>query len=536
MTTASQLCLLLTLLWARNPVGFGQHLAPLNASSGETPGRASLDSQDHRVIIPPGKWKIRMPGRNPFLVYHFFLGLNLTHLQVEYPDCSQVACTGLTEDNKSNQRCDRLCSSGSWNEAELTLNTAKREYTRATSSLAAAFGDVATLVDVLGLSNTLDPGVFKLLANRGSGSQVVDVMRPYRRLIDDALTSVAEHLPSAAVKSVHSPPVLGSNDTSAFNELLDTWKSGALQLAVQLNAVTFALQGAHRRLLSCAQGVKRSDMTGCEPKFITEYYTDVPVASRSLSSRLIVVVERAHWKPVVLSRWYMAFIDSSHGNRTCWLDRPMVCDADANYRVPSCDLIGICEPLVVDNTTVPACLVNQRGEIGSECPVVCGHSCLGPVCYQPQWDTYTLRTAPEGAHGVFATTRQVEANKSPRIVSRVYFLSEAEMHTSIASVRDRADRSSQLLERGETVLQTMIAMDRAARKYTDKIHAKTIARSQGCVDCERAIARIRFMGAASVTLSALTCTLLIVIITTLKCSGNRRVPVRIDRGLTEPLL
>ena len=83
----------------------------------------------------------------------------------------------------------------------------------------------------------------------------MDVMRPYRRLIDDALTSVAEHLPSAAVKSVHSPPVLGSNDTSAFNELLDTWKSGALQLAVQLNAVTFALQGAHRRLLSCAQGV-----------------------------------------------------------------------------------------------------------------------------------------------------------------------------------------------------------------------------------------------------------------------------------------
>ena len=533
----SAVCLLLTVLVTRSLV-FGLQ-ALLNASAGETPGHMSLDSQDHRVTLPPSKWKIRTPGgEDPFVVYHFFLGINLTDGRVDYPDCSQVACKGLPDD-KSHRGCDLLCSSGSWNDAAVALKTAKREYAIAMARLEAAFSDVAALVDVLGHSSALDPGVLKLLANKGSGPQVVDVMHTYRTLIHGALSAVAEHFPSTADRtgeSVRGQRVFGSDATSAFDELLNTWKGGAFKLAVQLNAVTFALLGAHQRLVSCAQGVKRSDMTGCEPGFITKFYTDKPVASRPLSSGRILVVQREHWKPTVLSRWYMSFVDSSKDNRTCWLDRPMVSDAYANYRLPSCNALGICEPLAVDDTTVSACLVAHMGEIGFECPVVCGDPCFGPICYHPQSDTYTLRTAPEGAHGVYSTTRQVQATLSPRIVSKVYSLSESEIQTSLASVRDRAERSSQLLDRGETVLQTMTAMDDAARTYTAKIRAETVARSQGCVDCERAIARIWFMGAASVTLSALTCPLLLVIIIKLKCNGERHGSARIDRGLSEPLL
>lgn len=129
--------------------------------------------------------------------------------------------------------------------------------------------------------------------------------------------------------------------------------------------------------------------------------------------------------------------------------------------------------------------------------------------------------------------------KSPRILSKVYSLSEAHIHTSLASIQDRSARSSELLQRGDTVLQNIIAMDVTARKYIDKVHAKTAAtQSQGtkCVNCERMIGRSRFMAGASVTLSALTCPLLIVVIIKLRSTKNQNVPVRTNRSSADTFL
>lgn len=191
--------------------------------------------------------------------------------------------------------------------------------------LNSAFNDLAAVMDTHISNNqnlAMSDPVSKLLSYHGkvltSDPHVVDVMQYYRTLIEGALENVVNNFPSTlSYAPLNADPLLynqqqpGSNDTIRLNGLLDTWKSGAFNLAIQLNAITFTFQGAHQHLLSCAQGVLRSDMTGCEPGFITESYTNIPVASRSLSSsRLVMVVRRDTWKPVVLSQWYMAFIDS----------------------------------------------------------------------------------------------------------------------------------------------------------------------------------------------------------------------------------
>ncbi|KAJ8010052.1 hypothetical protein DPEC_G00070970 [Dallia pectoralis] len=82
-----------------------------------------------------------------------------------------------------------------------------------------------------------------------SDPQLVDVMRFHRRLIDEALTNVVDNFPGTLSYTpanpaalVYNHPVSGYDDTGKFNELMDTWKSGAFKLAVQLNAVTFAIQ------------------------------------------------------------------------------------------------------------------------------------------------------------------------------------------------------------------------------------------------------------------------------------------------------
>jgi hypothetical protein len=371
----------------------------------------------------------------------------------------------------------------------------------------------------------------------------------YRILIEGALENVVKHFPSTLSHGpLNADPLLynrqppGSNDTSRFNGLLDTWKSGAFKLAIQLNAITFAFQGAHQRLLSCAEGVLRSDMTGCEPGFITEFYTDIPVASRSLSSsRLVMVVRRDSWKPVVLSQWYMAFIDSSRGNRTCWLDRHMVNDTNYNYRMPQCDPRGVCEHLKPDEDTVSACEVNYKGEISLECPLVCGAPCFGPICYKAKSDMFTLRSTSAGKPDTDTANdvSVVRMTKSPRILSKVYSLSDLDIYTSIASVRNLSAQSTLLLQQGQTVLRDIITMDAMARKYIDKVRADTASLSQGnkYVDCELMIGRSRFMAAASVTLSALTCPLLIILVVKVMVGTKTQdVPMRTTRSIRDPLL
>ncbi|KAJ7984109.1 hypothetical protein DPEC_G00363930 [Dallia pectoralis] len=281
-------------------------------------GSVWLDSQDHRVILHPGRWKIRSSeDRGSYVAYHIFLGFNWTELMVNYPECSQVACRGLPD---SWQGCDHLCNSGTWRDATVTLSTATLEYNRAMSSLDATFNDLAALMDMSIVNQhwTVYDPVSKLLSYNEeislSDPQLVDVMRFHRRLIDEALTNVVDNFPGTLSYTpanpaalVYNHPVSGYDDTGKFNELMDTWKSGAFKLAVQLNAVTFAIQEL-TGTYSCAQGVQRSDVTGCEPGFVAEFYTDTPVASRSLSSsRLVMVVKRETWNPILLSRWYMPF-------------------------------------------------------------------------------------------------------------------------------------------------------------------------------------------------------------------------------------
>lgn len=556
----SALCLTTYPIYSQN--------VPLNTSTGETLGKGPgplaplvetgngnepLHSLDHRVILHPGRWKIRTPKtRRTYVVYQFYLGSNWTELEVHYPECSQVACRGLPE---YHQGCDHLCSTDTWLDATVALKTATLEYNKAMASLDAAFDDLAALMDthITNHHSSLPKPVDRLLSYHGKGSasnpHVVDVMQPYRTLIEDALKNIVEHFPSTvSYTSLNEDPftdtqlVSGFKETSTFNELLDTWRSRAFTLAVLLNGLTFALQGAQRRIIMCSQGVHRLDMTGCERDFIREFYTDIPVARRSLSSyKLVMVVKRESWNPVLLSHWYMPFIDSSNGNRTCWLDRPMVNDTHANYRVPRCDSRGICEPLEVDTETISACEVNEYGEISFECPVVCGNPCFGPICYQPQLGTYKLKTISPGSQGDGVRNDQsiVRVTKSPRILSKVYSLSEGDIHTSLASILNRSAQSSELLRQGKTMLQNIITMDATARKYIDKVYAEKAVQSQGprCVDCERMIGHSRFMAAASVTLSILTCPLLIVVIINLKSGRVQQdAPVKIHRSIADDFL
>ena len=483
------------------------------------PSQGNAPPVDHRVILQPGRWKIRAPeSTNAYLTYHFFLGSNWTAFEVDYPGCSQLACRGLADRHRGG--CDLLCSTGTWRDATVTLNTATLEYNRAMASLEATFNDLAALMDThvkrLGISSPGD-SVSELLAYHGTvfkGSGVVDVMRHHRTLIEEALNNA-----KSPVLSAHTERASSYNDTS---DLLDTWKSGAFKLAVQLNAVTFAFQGAQQRLLSCAQGVQRADMTGCEPGFNTEFYIDTPVASRSLSSgRLAMTAKRERWYPVALSHWYMPFMDSSKGNRTCWLNRPMVTDMRDNYRVPQCDYRGVCEPLVLDDETVSACEVNENGEIRFDCPVACGTPCFGAVCYQPQSDTYELRTGVRGNHALNATV----GAPRPRVLSKVYSLSDFDTDNVrlVANIRNYSKRAYKLMRRGQATLRDIVAMEVIARNYIAKVYADKTARSEGngkCVDCEHMIGRSRFMAAASVILSALTCPLLIVVIVKLRSENQ----------------
>ena len=523
---------------------------------------ASPDSLEHRVILHPGRWKIRASDTSSvYFVYNFILGFNWTKLEVDYPECSQVACRGLPDSHKG---CAELCFSDTWRDATVTLTTAILEYNRAMSVLDAAFNDLAALMNTQIIHqhwSASDP-VAKLLSHHGKVSSsehhVVDVMRYYRALIDEALGNVVKHFPGARLSekfkdvnphaslNVESPLdsqlVSGLKGTSRLNILLDTWKSGAFKLAVHLNAVTFAFHRAHQRLNSCAQGVQRADMTGCEPGFIEEFYTDIPVASRSQSSsRLVMVVKRDIWNPVVLSRWYMPFIDSSKGNRTCWLDRPMVSDTQFNYRVPICDSRGVCEPLEVDDETMSACEVNENGELSMGCPVVCDHPCFGPVCYQSQSETYTLKTASSEVRVANGTSYMslIRTPTSPRILSNVHYLSDVDINASLVTLRNQSLRASQLLQRGETMLQKIITMDATARKYVVEMSAETAAQEQGVkwLDCESMIGHSHFMAAFSVTLSALTCPLLIILVIKITISReNPCVRVRTKGSVVENLI
>ncbi|MEO1630843.1 MAG: hypothetical protein AAFU38_08695 [Bacteroidota bacterium] len=227
----------------------------------------------------------------------------------------------------------------------------------------------------------------------------VDVMLPHRLSVDSARLAVeTTTTASLARETERGDPA--QRDATDFAVRMSSWKSGALLLAAQLNTLASALVGAKERLLDCAQGVLRYDMTGCAPGFPPDFYTDVPLSERSIShasaslgTRVVFAVRRDRWNPVPLSRWYMAFLDVSRGNRVCWLDRRMVNLSETNYREPSCDWRGLCDPLEVDADTLFECQVRADGRVPPSCPVSCGPRCFGPLCYKHELDSYELRTA-----------------------------------------------------------------------------------------------------------------------------------------------
>lgn len=207
-----------------------------------------------------------------------------------------------------------------------------------------------------------------------------------------------------------------------------------------------------------------------------------------------------------------------------------------NYRVPLCDWRGVCEPLERDYETLSACEVDESGEISLRCPVVCGVPCFGPICYQPQSNTYTPRTAFGGTHDIDTKNNLslVQVTKSPRILSKVYSLSETDIDTSLAGIQNRSARAYELLERGRTLLQTFKTVAVTARNYIDRAQAETAqeqSRETACVKYERAMDQNQIMAGASVTLSILTCPLLIVIFVKMRSSGDSgNVPLRAREG------
>lgn len=186
--------------------------------------------------------------------------------------------------------------------------------------------------------------------------------------------------------------------------------------------------------------------------------------------------------------------------------------------------------LELDNETVSACEVTENGELSLECPVVCGLQCFGPICYQPQSDTYTLRSG--GARVVHSTNESnpIWVIRRPRVLLKVHSLSDVDLYTSLISVQNQSAWSSKLLQRGKAVLQNVVTMSVIAQKYIDDARVETAARSLE-INCEHTIGRSRYMAATSVTISALTCPLLIVIIIKLRSNTkNRTVPMRMVNG------
>lgn len=497
-----------------------------SVSNVEPPEMSTLP--DHRTILQPGIWKIRtVDKKDTLLVYQFSLEENPNEQLNSYPDCSYVACRGLPD--STNQGCDNLCKLETFREASATFETAKTEYKRSSESLNVIFGDLSALMNthIINPKGSAFERVSKVMskANSIGGPITIDVLQRYRTRIRDATSNLDAYLSSDS-EHLRVNPAFGPYWNKTLINALDIWKAGALRLAVQLNAATFAFQGAYQRLLSCAQGVYSSDMTGCEPGFITGYYTDVPVASvHQGPSKLSVLVRRDYWKPVALSHWYMAFIDTSKNNRTCWLSKAMVSDGRSDYSEPVCDYRGLCQPLIPENATVTACSLNDIEKFSASCPVVCEGNCFGPLCYQPERDTYTLRTIALGNdttdnhHVVFLRT------SSPRVLSKVYSLSDLEIPGYLATIHRDTDLSSELLNQGQTVIQDILRMSSDAQVYIEKLTQIENSRSAlhaSMNECDHMTRRARIMGAVSVALSVITCPLLIWLIIRVKTNPRNR--------------
>lgn len=489
---------------------------PLGGDGSDPAGDGEIT--ERRVVLRPGTWKIRARVDRPaYLVYHFSLGANWTTADADdvfrYPNCSRAACEGLSRPERG---CDSVCYDGKWRDASAAVSTAARDYGRALREVDSAFGHLTAVVNTrVGRNVAMDSMESGLPLSHSPDR--VDVMMDHRALIEEtraAAISTARRFAARGTEDGVAP----LRSTGKFLGRMNSWKSGALLLSFQLNSATFALIGARERLLACARGVLRSDMTGCAPGFRPEFYTDVPAASRSPpssspSSGLVLEVRRDRWNPVSLSRWYMAFVDSSQGNRTCWLDRSMLNDSRSDYREPICDRRGLCDPLELDDDTLAACDVRRDGEVSSECPLACGSPCFGPLCYKRGSSSYELRVAvdldPESAEILVAS--------EPRILSKAYSVSEEDARASLAQMRERAGRALEQLDRGVSVVHALKQMNSKLRSCADRIDSGNVKCLRETDECRRSVVRGGAAATASLVFSAITTPLLIVLILKLRC-------------------
>nr|BBA49227.1 hypothetical protein [Oryzias latipes] len=471
--------------------------------------------RDPRVILRPGRWKILRPGDSQtFLSYQFYLNSNLTFfVPSDYPECAKVSCQGLPDDGER-LGCDVLCGSGSWRDADVALSTSVRSQYRTARELQAAFKDLEALADAH-LGSDLDSG--------SQPSATVDVMGYHRSLIEEA--RAAAKATEEKFQKKREGDYENDDDSqlsgSAFAARMNAWRSGALLLSAQLNAVTFALVGARERLAVCAQGLMRADMTGCAPGSPSEFHTDVPTAARPILSRsthggLALDVERKKWEPVLLSRWYMAFVDSSSGNRTCWLDRGMVNDSRSSYREPRCDRRGLCDSLRVDGDTLSACQVKRGSDISQDCPLVCGSACFGPLCYDSHFNSYTLTKGVE-AESWRGRSREILVAGEPQTLSGAHLARGEDERATVLEMRARANAALDLLNRGVSVTRAVETLNATFKGYAKRLESKADERSLRQRQCEKAAVRGTAAASVALFLSTVTCPVLVLVIVKMKC-------------------
>lgn len=483
---------------------------------------ATSGEADHRVRLRPGVWKI-LTSEVTYVAYQFFIGYSWTETDLSYPECEHVACAGLSAANLPG--CAHMCSSPTMHDAQATLRTATNDYRRAAVMLDVTFNDLAAIMDTRISKHHSTTAPYNRPAFRGTGTtgespHVVDVMLAHRSLILQASRDLVEMLSKPAVSDyVKNSPLPGasSNGSYPLAVITDAWKSGAFKLAVLLNSATLAFHDAKEHLLRCAQGVARNDMSGCYPEFTNAFYVDTPISSSSLSaSKLVALAVRNAWRPTRLSRWYMPFLDSSEGNRTCWLAKPMVTDEQGvNYDTPECDFRGLCEPLESNDDILSKCAVADGRVVKIDCPISCHGPCFGPVCYRRDTNAFAMRTSPHvhaGTSGGSNADGGIITTPEPRVLTSVLSLSDQDIRASLDRMKSMSADAADMLTRGAAMLEHLKHIKRTAEGYIARTHTKPRSKDITCRrECEKTLARSRFMATLSIIFSALTCPFLILL-------------------------
>lgn len=495
------------------------------APNATTDAHTTTDEVEHRVVLTPAQWKIRRSDPPIYVTYNFDLGpADLSKSRIAHPSCAQIACEGLVEYHTG---CNSLCLSGTWNQVDALLRTALLGYDRAVESLDASYNDLAAILDTH-IVNRMPDHTAESRTHAAVGSQqynsprIIDVLEYHRAAIQGGLSEIAKVLPAKQTDTASR----FSNNSTRLPHMLETWKIGVYTLSTQLTTMVTIIQAAERRLILCAEGVVRSDMTGCEPNLSVKFHTDTPVASKSVSaSKLTLVTHRETWEPLSLSRWYMSFVDTSQNNRVCWLTSSVITDGSKNYKMPYCDSRGLCDPLQLDETTIPSCEVSVAGTLDLLCPIQCGARCNGPVCYDTHTETYSLLTSQETSaseHGFSRTAK-------PRLLTRAHSLSNADLRQTLAYIHDITVDTSSLWQRAQDVHGLIEDTKTQSLKYMDKVdRAMRSHCEQLTVDYQQSFARLNVMASLSVALSILTCPLLILICTRMRSSVELTITRRRD--------